>query len=540
MPLNRFFMPIQGFALAFFGLFIWAFFGGFWEPLADVVRYGQRIAGGLCVLFLVAYVFSGRLRRACAVWAEGWAGLPRREAAWRLVSAFAAAGCWLAFLSIYQHNSIQTHTFDTGIFFNVTWNAANGHGFYDPILGLDSYLGDHWQPVLWLLAPVVRLMPGGAPFLAAQAAAIALTAWGIYLLAAHLTSRRDWSLALAAAYLFHPFLHKNLIFGFHAENLVLPLIVFGIYFLAREKNALGVALLALTWFGKEDLPIVTFGIGLALMVFWPGKRRTGLLIVAGSLAAFVVIAGMLMPAFLGRVEPTHMARYESLGASPKEVLKTLILSPHVALADVLGDPKVYRTLWKLVYPFLFLPLAGGAFLSAFFVSWGPHVISSYVPQRVLAAQYSAGPLCLVAVGACFGLKRVLSAQGVPARLPRLLEAIGPFPFLLFSYVQWAFGPNYVRRVSEEKVEAVAKMKTLIPAEASVSAQSDLGPHVAFRRTLKQFPEFAGMDYVFLDPAGNTWPFPSRADYQAAVNSLIASGSYTAVAQEAGLILLRKK
>ncbi len=80
---------------------------------------------------------------------------------------------------------------------------------------------------------------------------------------------------------------------------------------------------------------------------------------------------------------------------------------------------------------------------------------------------------------------------------------------------------------------------MIPADASVSAQSALVPHISHRSHIYLFPygdDYA--DYVFLDVTSDIYPFFSH-DYIAAAKKVLLSGHYGILAAQDGYLLLKR-
>jgi hypothetical protein len=80
---------------------------------------------------------------------------------------------------------------------------------------------------------------------------------------------------------------------------------------------------------------------------------------------------------------------------------------------------------------------------------------------------------------------------------------------------------------------------MIPASASVSAQSNLVPHISQRAHIYLFPYGdAVADYIFLDVTGYTYPYNSP-QYIAEVKRVLLSGNYGVVVAQDGYLLLKR-
>lgn len=88
-------------------------------------------------------------------------------------------------------------------------------------------------------------------------------------------------------------------------------------------------------------------------------------------------------------------------------------------------------------------------------------------------------------------------------------------------------------------KALSEVLGRIPADASVSAHTNLHPRVAWRDSALIFPKMAGCRYVLLLEQGNPFPF-TQEDYRLQLDSLRHSDAYSLVFDQDGVILLRRK
>jgi|GEM_PF-4072373 len=524
--------------LSFIGL-LWAAAGFVWTPLAQVSWVLQKMGGFSAILFLIIFVFSPSVRKKCRLLWGRLQTAPLAEHKIFIFSFFFISGCLLSFAALYRHNSLQSGTFDLGILLNATWNFAHGNGFYDPVLNLQSYLGDHWQPILVLYAPFFRFFTSAAPFLMSQGFAIAVGAYGLYKIGIHLTGRRDWSVFCAILFLLHRDIHKINRFHFHPEVLGFIFLIWAIYFIIKERFLLAFLLVVFCWFLKEDFPVNTFAVG--VVSFWISKNwRFGTGVMASSVLMFYLIIGIFMPHFLGSEMPTHLVRYNNLGNTPATIIITLILSPHHVLKDILTDPWFWNVPIRYLVPFFLLPFLSPPFLVASLISWLPHLLSDHPPQRSLQCQYGVPVLCFLAVGALFSLSRLLKTPERFYGIGTKMMTIGPTPFVLIMIAVFSFGvPRYFRPVDADRVHTFHSLISSIPVEASVIAQDNLGPHLAYRKVLKVFPNRFEGDYIVLDKMGNKWPM-SDETYSANLNHIMATDHYEVIKEEGGFVIFKRK
>jgi hypothetical protein len=116
-----------------------------------------------------------------------------------------------------------------------------------------------------------------------------------------------------------------------------------------------------------------------------------------------------------------------------------------------------------------------------------------------------------------------------------LAATALTAFLLHGYLPP--GGNFRVLPITEHHRAAQGIMAQIPADAIVSAQDRLNPHVSGRRTIYIFPRVDDADYIWLDAAGPAWP-QHPSDLRATVTELLA-GDFGVAAADDGYLLLRR-
>ncbi len=189
---------------------------------------------------------------------------------------------------------------------------AHYDGFTHPWFSL---LGDHWSPILALLAPLYWINDGPFSLIFAQGLLFALAVPPLWLfarrrlgaVAAYLVSVAyvvSWPIAQAVEFDFHEVAFAPVLIAWMVER----------HDAGRTRTALVMGgLLLLT---KEDMGLVVAGFGLCLLA--RGAFRSGALLVAGGVAAVLVATKVLIPFFGGR--DGFYWRYEDLGDGPASAL----------------------------------------------------------------------------------------------------------------------------------------------------------------------------------------------------------------------------
>jgi len=330
---------------------------------------------------------------------------------------------------------------------------------------------------------------------------------------------------VAGAYLLHPALHGINLYEFHSLPLVVPLVIWCLYFLERD-NAKGywIALL-LILLTREDMPLLACGIGL-FAADGRGRTRRGLMTIGCALLYFVLVKAFVMPEsgiFMSGKGGGYSYRYyfEQMipheGGGAKEFFLTLLTNPIFTLRVVLEEVKLLY-LALILLPCCFLPLLarrGWQLLGYGFV-FG--LLSSVPGPHSLYTQYSSVLLPFAMALTPFGLARLsgsalVVALGLEPR--RVRRALLVSVAIAASLVCWKFGAlvenqafrvgNLWRpmhfRLAETRTDEVraqyefaARAIELIPPTASVSATRYLMPLVSNREEVHNNHHSEQTDY----------------------------------------------
>jgi hypothetical protein len=130
--------------------------------------------------------------------------------------------------------------------------------------------------------------------------------------------------------------------------------------------------------------------------------------------------------------------------------------------------------------------------------------------------------------------RRLTAAGWLALVIVHLASVLPSPFGPGHAIDTAFATSV-------RASALEQAIGLVPADASISAQDDVVPHVAARSEVHRWPDGSDTDeYVLLDLDGAAANVRNRADLVSAGRQLRADAGFEVLLDEAGVILARRR
>jgi len=284
-----------------------------------------------------------------------------------LVTAIIAAIYSVYSLTLYY--TFKTSAYDLTIFDQAVRSYAHFHLGISPLKGVHngfgpnfSVLGDHFSPIIAVLAPLYWIHNSPSTLLVAQAVLLALAIPSLWLF-----TRRAFGggrKATAAAYmvavaygLSWPLI-AAVAFDFHEAAFapVLTAVVIERFQAGRLRTAL-IALVGLLLV-KEDMGLFVAGLGVWLVLSRERMVPRQYLVALGMIVVGVIWTAtatyLLIPAF-GGLDNYYWA-YSNLGKNVPGVIKHIIVHPRSSFLTIFEPARKLRTIRDLLAPFLFLPL----------------------------------------------------------------------------------------------------------------------------------------------------------------------------------------
>jgi uncharacterized membrane protein len=287
------------------------------------------------------------------------AAVAEREAGWRSRIARADWVPWLIALavfaaylpiSLYRYWRLDPTSWDLGIFTEYVKQYANLHA---PIVdirapGMDL-LGDHFHPIVALIAPFFRLFPTPVTLLVAQALLAAVSVIPVSRAAADKLGTGAGR-AIGAAYGFSWGLQQMINYDFHEIAFAVPLLAFSLSALVRGRYRAAVLWALPLVFVKEDQGFTLAAIGIIIMLAY-GRQRTGLLLTVWGLAWSLLAITVIIPHF----SPTHSYLYWGEAGTVRPAGTPLSVTGLISQL-LAGLPTKVPTLVMIVLPTAFIAL----------------------------------------------------------------------------------------------------------------------------------------------------------------------------------------
>lgn len=260
---------------------------------------------------------------------------------------------------------------DSAMYEEHLWNLLHGKGFRS-YLDQGLFLGEHIQVIHVGLIPVYVIWPSHLTLELCESLALALGALPVYWMTRRHTDSAWAGVGLAVAYLcYFPMQYLDIAIDlktFRSMSLGMPILLFALDQLERQRYRTMWLLLAVTLSAKEDFAIVfgPLGVWLALrqnkstaveaddrLLF---RSWTGWLLAAGSVAYVVLVMKVVLPWFRSGEEIHYVSYFSEFGDSAGEVIVNMLLNPGTLLSRLVGTHSAWYLL-ALLGPLGFVPLA---------------------------------------------------------------------------------------------------------------------------------------------------------------------------------------
>ena len=316
--------------------------------------------------------------------------------------AAAVFACYAA-ISGYRYLRLASTSWDMGIFTEYVKRYAH---LQAPIVDARApgmnLLGDHFHPVVAVLAPFFRLFPSPLTLLIAQALLAALSVIPVTRAAQQLLGTAAGR-AIGVAYGLSWGLQQMIDNDFHEIAFAVPLLAFSLSALVRGRVRAAVLWALPLVLVKEDQGFTVAAIGL-LIAFGYRHRIAGLVLAAWGLAWSLVAITVLIPHF----SPTHAYLYWSLGGNLSGSGHRASLAGLLHQVFASSDVKL-PTLVMILLPTAFLALRSPIVL-AVLPSLALRFIATNSAYWSTQWHYNATVMPIVFLAAIDGMSRIRAAR----------------------------------------------------------------------------------------------------------------------------------
>ncbi|MDP9003225.1 MAG: DUF2079 domain-containing protein [Verrucomicrobiota bacterium] len=390
----------------------------------------------------------------------------------------------------YAHwANFEYRTFDLAYYVQALWQLL--HGRFEVSVEGVPLLGNHVEPIVFVIAPLFFVFGHPLVFVVVQNAALASMGPVAFDIGRRLGLDRISALLLAAAVLIAPAAGYIALHEFHPEALTAPFLL--LVLLARLRGSLRshwiwlIAVLAC----KENMALLIAAYA-AVHVVLERKRPLAKLRawylwpMALAVPWFLACTKLITPA-LNSGSIDYLALYDRLGASAGDILLKAITQPQGILTALSHSLTQGNLLWALLLPFLALPLIRSRWVLIALPILLQHLLSWRSSEWTIYFHYAAPLLPLFWIALAEGVAGLDRWKPMPLlvrrALPHLVLAgcvagqllLGPAREIAATTMNWPKGDlNRSRKVA---------FLSQISPDASVLAPLPYLSHLAMREKL---------------------------------------------------------
>jgi uncharacterized membrane protein len=465
-----------------------------------------------------------------------------------------------ASISLVNHYVFRTNGYDLGIYNQILYSYAHFKISLAPIQQplINHIYADHFEPIFMVFAPFYFLF-GSYTLLVIQIALVIGGATGILIYSLHVSKNPVLSIAIMLQFLGMWGIYSALSFDFHNNVTAAMLVPWLLVFTHKQDWPRIIITWLLMLACKENMALFTAFIlaGLAIHHFKNNLLRNRLLLLSFfSLIYVVIIIGFVIPAHMipGK-DYLYKGMYEALGNTKTEILSTLLFNPlkvfHLLFNNQLSEP-IYDGIKKefhmaVLYSGGFFLLLRPQFLMMLIPIYAQKLFINDPQKWGINYHYSIEVIPII----CAATISVINNHSILLKWYKLimLLIIGSTFYFTFTKIKsrksvWydSIGvaiykkEHYISAL--EIAEANAVLATLTDEE-SISAQSNLVPHLAGRDTIYMYPKVENARYILLAPDTYTYPL-SKEELLAQLEALKQSTEWNLQTQKGGVYIFKRK
>ncbi|HPN67352.1 MAG TPA: DUF2079 domain-containing protein [bacterium] len=394
-------------------------------------------------------------------------------------------------LSLVRHHNFQSNAFDLGIFNQTIYNYAHLTLGPNTLRHVDTLLGDHFEPIMFLFSPLYYLF-GSYTLLIIQIFAIILGGFGVYKIVKEHTRDRHFSVISAILFYVSFGVYQALAFDYHNNVVGAMAIPWLLYFILKNNYFKYYLLLVLFLLCKETLGLIGIMLGISIIIFDRHHWRHGVLTLLISFLFFILTTQILIPLFNSNGNQyDHWQSFNNLGTGPLDAIRNALIHP-LSFAGKFFDSGLKIGMWKILF------VCGGLF--AFFYPRYSILLVPIIAQKFLAQNqsywgyyfhYNIELVIIMTVAASFFIFQYVKNNRLKYFLIISLCIIN----IGYSFRLKFFDSTGLSKIFDYHYYACAQCSdidqamSMIPVGSDVVAQNHLIPHLSNRSNISNLSTF---------------------------------------------------
>jgi len=400
-----------------------------------------------------------------------------------------------SYFSLLKHDNYFS-SFDLANFDQALWLVAHGH---EPFITQHGrhFLGDHFSPSMFLLAPIYVFGGGVGALLVLQSMLVALTAPLLFALG-RVRGASEWlALLPAALWLASPLTLTQNLDDVHHAPIAAPFIVGSILALLHNRLLLFAVAGLIACSFKEDISLTYIMLGVVVLL--EGRRRLGIAIASAATCVFAFVVFVFLPLFNNSLDSFAKRFAGERGDSVADVALWIVRNPIAALGDLATFQNLF-VVAALVVTTGCLCLLSPRWMLLAVPALAHNLLSALPEQHMLRFHYWFPVMLALSLAGAVGVSR-LSLIRLPAtrRVLAVTVSVGLalFPVgVVYAGTLSTWSQDATRNVGGAEARRAAL--ELIPDGIPVAASVRLTPHLSQRTEIYTLPvPFVAVDYYGL-------------------------------------------
>jgi uncharacterized membrane protein len=385
--------------------------------------------------------------------------------------------------------NFEYRTFDLAYYVQALWQLIHGR-FQVSVLGV-PLLGNHVEPIVFLIAPLLLVVRHPLVLVFVQNAALASMGPVAFSIGQRLGLDRKTAFLLAAAVLVAPAAGYIALHEFHPEALTAPFLLLMLHARLRRSLRAHWGWLLAVLACKENMALLITAYCAVQVVIERKRPLTELRAwylwpMVLSVLWFLVCAKLIIPALnSGNID--YLALYDRLGASAGDIILRATTQPQLIFGALFQSLSHGNLLWALLVPFLAVPLMRPRWLLIAAPILLQHLLSWRSSEWTIYFHYAAPLLPLFWIALAEGVAGIDRWTLVPVSIRRSLPFLviaacvaaqilfGPAGGIAATTLNW-FGGEQTRARKQAFISQ-------IPRDVSVLAPLPYLSHLAMRENL---------------------------------------------------------
>jgi uncharacterized membrane protein len=408
-------------------------------------------------------------------------------------------------IALFKYNALLSTLHGLGMYDQAIWNTIHGDLFQVNITMTEmrNYLGVNFSPILFFFIPFYLIIGTPIWLIVSQIGSVCVSAVPIYLLAKENLKNPLLALMFLSGYLIYAPLQNGLVADFNVQILAIGFASWAFYFLIKQKDIPFIITAFLLAICHQYLAVIVIMMGLYCLLKQK-RKKFGLAVALGAFSYLVLVYTIFIPMLSqsglenGEHYLNSISYYSWLGKTPKEILLTLTMKPYLIIFAFIHPLRI-KHLFDILIPLSALPIFSSPMLMILPLM-AINFLSSYGYPYNIYFYYSALYAPFLFYSSIWTYRKWILPNSFMKQYFYLVLCV----LFIYGAYSYSLTAGYIRLWRQDPGilahgKRIHEIEKLIPANASLSVQNNIGAHLTHRQRVYIYPLNADKtDYILVD------------------------------------------